>query len=54
MGYYDTDVVELLYKKKSWISQLVDYMCKGLSEACSTKPPLVPKVIALYHLHLQA
>lgn len=44
MGYYDTDVAEFLYKKKPRISQLVDYLCKDLSEACSTKPPPVPKV----------
>lgn len=43
MGYYDTDVAEFLYKKKPQISQLVDYLCKELSEACSTKPPPVPK-----------
>ncbi|XP_017240261.1 uncharacterized protein LOC108213041 [Daucus carota subsp. sativus] len=43
MGYYDTDVAEFLYKKKPQITQLVDYLCKDLSKACSTKPPPVPK-----------
>ena len=51
MGYYDTDVAEFLYKKKPQITQLVDYLCKDLSKACSTKPPPVPKVTAMNHFH---
>nr|GEY43793.1 hypothetical protein [Tanacetum cinerariifolium] len=43
IGYYDTDVAEYIYKKKPQLSSLVNYLCKDLSEACSTKPPPVPK-----------
>lgn len=43
MGYSDTDVAEYLYKSQPQIDSLVNYLCKDLTKACSTKPPLVPK-----------
>ncbi|GKB72117.1 hypothetical protein Tco_0933529 [Tanacetum coccineum] len=43
IGYYDTDVAEFFYKMKPQLSSLVNYLYKDLSEACSTKPPSVPK-----------
>ncbi|KAJ0881905.1 hypothetical protein HanRHA438_Chr10g0479261 [Helianthus annuus] len=43
IGYYDTDVAEYIYKKKPTMSSLVNFLCKDLTEACSTKPPPVPK-----------
>lgn len=43
IGYYDTDVAEYIYKKKPQINSLVKYLCKDLTEACSKKPPPVPK-----------
>lgn len=50
MGYSDTDVAEYLYKKKPEINSLVNFLCNDLTEACSTKPPPVPKVTKLYNL----
>lgn len=46
MGYSDTDVAEYLYTSKPDIKSLVNYLCKDLSKACSTKPPPVLKVTA--------
>ncbi|KAI7735294.1 hypothetical protein M8C21_019231 [Ambrosia artemisiifolia] len=43
IGYYDTDVAEYIYKKKPTLNSLVNFLCKDLTEACSTKPPPVPK-----------
>ncbi|KAH9801255.1 Saposin B-type domain-containing protein [Citrus sinensis] len=43
MGYSDTDVAEYLYTSKPDIKSLVNYLCKDLSKACSTKPPPVLK-----------
>ncbi|XP_071742364.1 uncharacterized protein [Rutidosis leptorrhynchoides] len=43
IGDYDTDVAEYIYKKKPQLSSLVNFLCKDLTEACSTKPPPVPK-----------
>ncbi|ONH97840.1 hypothetical protein PRUPE_7G213500 [Prunus persica] len=43
LGYSDTDVAEYLYKSKPDIDSLVNYLCKDLTKACSTKPPRVPK-----------
>ncbi|CAA0814281.1 Unknown protein [Striga hermonthica] len=43
LGYSDTDVAEYLYKKKPQLESLVNYLCKDLTEACSSKPPPVPK-----------
>ncbi|KAI9119030.1 hypothetical protein K1719_009705 [Acacia pycnantha] len=43
IGYSDTDVAEYLYKSKPDIDSLLKYFCKDLTEACSTKPPPVPK-----------
>ncbi|XP_030448512.2 uncharacterized protein LOC115671176 [Syzygium oleosum] len=43
MGYSDTDVAEYLYNSKPQIDSLVDFLCKDLSRACSSKPPPVPK-----------
>ncbi|KAF8387746.1 hypothetical protein HHK36_026401 [Tetracentron sinense] len=42
MGYSDTDVAEYLFKKPR-IESLVNYLCKNLTKACSSKPPPVPK-----------
>ncbi|KAL3829968.1 hypothetical protein ACJIZ3_018770 [Penstemon smallii] len=43
LGYSDTDAAEYLYKKKPKLSSLVNFICKDLTEACSSKPPPVPK-----------
>ncbi|KAK4602702.1 hypothetical protein RGQ29_011632 [Quercus rubra] len=43
MGYSDTDVAEYLYTSKPQIDSLVNFLCKDLTKACSTKPPPVPK-----------
>ncbi|CAK9147251.1 unnamed protein product [Ilex paraguariensis] len=43
LGYSDTDVAEYLYKKKPQINSLVNFLCKDLTEACSSKPPPLPK-----------
>uniref|UniRef100_A0A0D9WLZ2 Saposin B-type domain-containing protein n=1 Tax=Leersia perrieri TaxID=77586 RepID=A0A0D9WLZ2_9ORYZ len=43
MGYADTDVAEYVYKKKPSADQLVKFLCKDLSEACTVDPPPVPK-----------
>ncbi|KAF7851459.1 hypothetical protein BT93_L3884 [Corymbia citriodora subsp. variegata] len=43
MGYSDTDVAEYLYNSKPQIDSLVDFLCKDLSRACSSKPPPLPK-----------
>ncbi|KAF5481891.1 hypothetical protein F2P56_002503 [Juglans regia] len=43
MGYSDTDVAEYLYSSKPQLDSLVNFLCKDLSKACSTKPPPVPK-----------
>ncbi|XP_023516412.1 uncharacterized protein LOC111780286 [Cucurbita pepo subsp. pepo] len=43
MGYSDTDVAEYLYSSKPNLDSLVNYLCKDLTESCSTKPPPVPK-----------
>ncbi|KAI3443666.1 hypothetical protein Pfo_000331 [Paulownia fortunei] len=43
LGYSDTDVAEYLYKNKPQLDSLVNFICKDLTEACSSKPPPVPK-----------
>ncbi|KAL6523605.1 hypothetical protein OROGR_017208 [Orobanche gracilis] len=43
LGYSDTDVAEYLYKKRPRVDSLVSFICKDLTEACSSKPPPVPK-----------
>ncbi|KAF8393507.1 hypothetical protein HHK36_021751 [Tetracentron sinense] len=43
MGYSDTDVAEYLFKAKPQIDALVNFLCKDLTKACSTKPPPIPK-----------
>ncbi|KAL3644349.1 hypothetical protein CASFOL_012281 [Castilleja foliolosa] len=43
LGYSDTDVAEYIYKKKPQHDYLVNFICKDLTEACSVKPPPVPK-----------
>ncbi|KAL3825243.1 hypothetical protein ACJIZ3_021272 [Penstemon smallii] len=43
LGYSDTDVAEYLYKKKPQLNPFIDFVCKDLTEACSSKPPPVPK-----------
>ncbi|KAM1072742.1 hypothetical protein FF1_017967 [Malus domestica] len=43
LGYSDTDVAEYLYTSKPDLGSLVNYLCKDLTKACSTKPPPVPK-----------
>lgn len=47
MGYSDTDVAEYIYTSKPDIEALANYLCKGLTKSCKTKPPPVPKVIGL-------
>ncbi|XP_031479723.1 uncharacterized protein LOC116250261 [Nymphaea colorata] len=42
MGYHDTDVAEFVFKSKPQLNQLINYICKDLSKACSSKPPPVP------------
>lgn len=44
MEYSDTDVAEYLYKSKSQIDSLVNFLCKDLTSACKTKIPPLPKV----------
>ncbi|XP_061352655.1 uncharacterized protein LOC133297505 [Gastrolobium bilobum] len=43
IGYSDTDVAEYIYKSKPDVDSLLNYLCKDLTKACSTKPPPVPK-----------
>lgn len=43
MGYSDTDAAEHLYKSKPQLDSLVNFLCKDLTKACSTKPPPLPK-----------
>ncbi|KAI3447096.1 hypothetical protein Pfo_003761 [Paulownia fortunei] len=43
LGYSDTDVAEYLYKNKPQLDSSVNFICKDLTEACSSKPPPVPK-----------
>ncbi|KAL2321373.1 hypothetical protein Fmac_030342 [Flemingia macrophylla] len=43
IGYSDTDVAEYLFSSKPDIESLLNYLCKDLTKACSTKPPPVPK-----------
>ncbi|XP_057768314.1 uncharacterized protein LOC130988471 [Salvia miltiorrhiza] len=43
LGYSDTDAAEYLYKKKPQHDALVKFVCKDLTDACSSKPPPVPK-----------
>lgn len=43
-GLFGSDVAEYLYKKKPQIDSLVNFLCNDLTDACSTKPPPVPKV----------
>ncbi|RWW33945.1 hypothetical protein GW17_00001302 [Ensete ventricosum] len=45
MGYSDTDVAEYVFSARPSIDQLVKFLCKDLSKACSVKPPPVPTVI---------
>lgn len=48
MGYHDTDVAEFLFKGKPQLDQLINYICKDLSKACSSKPPPVPVVSIVF------
>lgn len=43
IGYSDTDLAEYLYTNKPQLDDLVNYLCKDLTKACSTNPPPVPK-----------
>ncbi|KAL6579321.1 hypothetical protein OROMI_009537 [Orobanche minor] len=43
LGYSDTDAAEYLYKKKPQLDGLINFICKDLTDACSKKPPPVPK-----------
>ncbi|AEE85639.1 putative protein [Arabidopsis thaliana] len=43
IGYSDTDVAEYIYKSKPDLVSLVNHLCKDLTDACSKKPPPVPK-----------
>ncbi|EOA17071.1 hypothetical protein CARUB_v10005319mg [Capsella rubella] len=43
IGYADTDVAEYIYTSKPDLVSLVNYLCKDLTDACSKKPPPVPK-----------
>nr|GMD01807.1 DUF3456 domain protein [Ipomoea batatas] len=43
MGFSDTDVAEYLYTHKPKLDSLVNFLCKDLTNACSRKPPPVPK-----------
>ncbi|KAG8367267.1 hypothetical protein BUALT_Bualt16G0054700 [Buddleja alternifolia] len=43
LGYSDTDAAEYLYKNKPQLDSLVNFICKDLTKACSSKPPPVPK-----------
>lgn len=46
IGYSDTDVAEYIYKSKPDLVSLVNHLCKDLTDACSKKPPPVPKVLS--------
>ncbi|KAH6761718.1 nucleophosmin [Perilla frutescens var. hirtella] len=43
LGYSDTDAAEYLFKKKPQLDALINFICKDLTGACSSKPPPVPK-----------
>lgn len=43
VGFSDTDIAEYVYARKPQLDSLVNYLCKDLTEACSKKPPPVPK-----------
>ncbi|KAL6547304.1 hypothetical protein OROMI_023025 [Orobanche minor] len=43
LGYSDTDAAEYLYKKKPQLDAFINFICKDLTDACSKKPPPVPK-----------
>ncbi|KAK6151912.1 hypothetical protein DH2020_014547 [Rehmannia glutinosa] len=43
LGYSDTDAAEYLYKNKPSLDSFVNFICKDLTGACSSKPPPVPK-----------
>ncbi|XP_065850580.1 uncharacterized protein [Euphorbia lathyris] len=43
MGYADTDIAEHLFTSKPSINELVNYLCKDLTNICVKKPPPVPK-----------
>nr|XP_048334672.1 uncharacterized protein LOC107424024 isoform X2 [Ziziphus jujuba var. spinosa] len=43
LGYSDTDVAEYLYNSKPQIDSLVNFLCKDITKACSTKIPPLPK-----------
>lgn len=43
VGYSDTDLAEYLYKRKPHLEDLINYLCKDLTESCAKKPPPVPK-----------
>ncbi|EPS59606.1 hypothetical protein M569_15202, partial [Genlisea aurea] len=43
LGYSDTDVAEYIYKNKPKLDSLINFTCKDLTKACSSKPPPVPK-----------
>ncbi|XP_010433086.1 PREDICTED: uncharacterized protein LOC104717242 [Camelina sativa] len=43
IGYADTDVAEYIYTSKPDLVSLKNHLCKDLTDACSKKPPPVPK-----------
>ncbi|XP_051113682.1 uncharacterized protein LOC127239531 [Andrographis paniculata] len=43
LGYSDTDAAEYLYKKKPQLGSFVKFVCKDLTDACTSDPPPVPK-----------
>ncbi|KAJ8452138.1 hypothetical protein Cgig2_016719 [Carnegiea gigantea] len=43
LGYSDTDLAEYIYARKPQLDALSNYLCKDLGNACSKKPPPVPK-----------
>ncbi|KAG6490881.1 hypothetical protein ZIOFF_052211 [Zingiber officinale] len=42
MGYSDTDVAEFVYSTRPSVDELVNFLCKDLSKACSVKPLPLP------------
>ncbi|GLT74657.1 hypothetical protein SLA2020_464440 [Shorea laevis] len=42
-GSSDANVADYIYKSKPDIESLINYLCKDLTEACSTNPSPVPK-----------
>ncbi|KAG6531115.1 hypothetical protein ZIOFF_004886 [Zingiber officinale] len=42
LGYTDTDVAEFVYSTRPSVDQLINFLCKDLSKACSVKPHPLP------------